>query len=494
MILANTVVSLVQEVRAKRIIDRIAILTRPKAAVVRDGALRNLDPAQIVLGDLLYLHPGDQVVVDGSVVGAGHLEVDESLLTGESDLVPKRDGDQLLSGSFCVTGGGYYEAERVGLDSYANKLTARVTSYHRPLTPLQRQVNVIIRTLLIVAIVFNALVWMRNSVMDVPFVESLRMSTVIVALIPNGLVLSIALAYALGAVRMLGKGMLIQQANAVESLSNVDVLCTDKTGTLTSNVLAVHDVLPLEAGKADLERLLGGLRREHRRREPHDRSAAGSLRGGARRAGRRGRLLVAAQVERPGVPGRWRARDVRPGGDGSRRGRAWARATRHGAPGGGLGRPRPARAAVRRAAGAARLRRARPAAPAALRAAAARPRRLERRAAAARPGRRSTSSPRPAIQLKIISGDDPATVSALARQAGVRPSTRARTTCTARASRATPPAPGRVVRERHPPSLRARRRRTIRETTSPPSPDTTSSSSGRPPSPTPPSVPRCSAA
>jgi magnesium-transporting ATPase (P-type) len=257
VIMANTLVSLAQEIRAKRTIDRIAILTRPKATVVRDGVERPVDPSQIVVGDLLRLHPGDQIVVDGRVRGPGRMEVDESLLTGESDLVGKVESDELLSGSFCATGGGYYEAERVGLDSFANKLTAKATSYRRELTPLQREVYTIIRTLLIVVVAFNVLVWSRSFADHLPFVESVRMSTVVVALIPNGLVLSIALAYALGAVRMLGRGMLIQQANAIESLSNVDVLCTDKTGTLTSNVIRLHEVVPLDGTEEDLEGLLG---------------------------------------------------------------------------------------------------------------------------------------------------------------------------------------------------------------------------------------------
>ncbi|MBN2204483.1 MAG: HAD-IC family P-type ATPase, partial [Thermoleophilia bacterium] len=161
-------------------------------------------------------------------------------------------------GSFCATGGGYYEAEKVGLESFANKLTAKATSYRRELTPLQREVYLIIRTLLIVVLAFNVLVWARSISEHLPFVEGVRMSTVVVALIPNGLVLSIALAYALGAVRMLGKGMLIQQANAVESLSNVDVLCTDKTGTLTSNVISLHEMTPLDgADDEELASLLG---------------------------------------------------------------------------------------------------------------------------------------------------------------------------------------------------------------------------------------------
>jgi cation-transporting P-type ATPase E len=257
VVMANTVVSLAQEVRAKRIIDRIAILTRPKATVVREGELVNVDPSEIVIGDLLYLHPGDQVVVDGRMAGEGHMEVDESLLTGEADLVARRAGDELLSGSFCVTGGGFYEAERVGLDSYANKLTSRATTYHRELTPLQRQITMIIRILLFIVIAFDILVWVRTYTGGIPFVEGVRMSTVVVALIPNGLVLAVAVAYALGAVRMLGKGMLIQQGNAVESLSNIDVLCTDKTGTLTSNVLSVNDLLPLRATREELATLLG---------------------------------------------------------------------------------------------------------------------------------------------------------------------------------------------------------------------------------------------
>ena len=256
---ANTVISLFQEIRAKRVMDRMAILMRPKADVLRDGQLVELDPAAVVVGGILRLEPGDQVVVDGPMVGVGRMEVDESLLTGESDLVTKHPGDELMSGSFCMTGGGYYEAVGVGMDSFANKLTAKAKVFKRELTPLQRQVVQIVRVLLIVVIVFEALVWIRNVALDVPFVESVRMSTVILALIPNGLVLSIALTYALGAVRLLGKDMLVQQFNAVESLSNVDVLCTDKTGTLTSGVVAYEDLKGLGADDARAARLLGAF-------------------------------------------------------------------------------------------------------------------------------------------------------------------------------------------------------------------------------------------
>ena len=246
VVMANTVVSLLQEIRAKHTLDRIAILTRPKAAVVRDGAERDVDPSEIVIGDVLTLHTGDQIVVDGRMVGEGRMEVDESLLTGESDMVAKRDGDPVYSGSFCVTGGGHYEAEKVGLESLANRLTATAQTYKKVRTPLQREVNAIVRWLLIIVLAFEVLVVVKSIVGHLPFVQGVRMSTVIVSLVPNGLVLAIALAYALGAVRMAGKGALIQQANAVESLSNVDVLCTDKTGTLTSNTIRFNDLAPLE--------------------------------------------------------------------------------------------------------------------------------------------------------------------------------------------------------------------------------------------------------
>jgi len=253
----NTLVSLIQEIRAKITLDRIAILTRPKATVIREGRQRDLDPGEIVLGDLLVLHAGDQVVVDGPMVGSGHMEMDESLLTGESDLVPKKPGDPLLSGSFCVTGGGMYVAEKVGSDCHVYQLTSGAQAFRRMLTPLQQKENVIIRSLLLIALGFETLVLIRSLIDDTPFVETVRNSTVVVALIPNGLILSIALAYALGAVRMAGKGALVQQGNAIESISNVDVLCTDKTGTLTTNTIRYHDVESFMADRAELERLLG---------------------------------------------------------------------------------------------------------------------------------------------------------------------------------------------------------------------------------------------
>jgi cation-transporting ATPase E len=138
VVLLNVAINLVQEVRAKKKLDNIALLTRPRATVIREGQERSLDPAEIVRGDLLVVRPGDQIVVDGSMVSASDLKVDESLLTGESDLIPKQTGDPLYSGSFCVSGTGCYKAEKVGTESLASKLTAEARKFRKVLTPLQQ--------------------------------------------------------------------------------------------------------------------------------------------------------------------------------------------------------------------------------------------------------------------------------------------------------------------------------------------------------------------
>ena len=245
VVLFNVLVSVAQEIRAKRALDRIVLLTRPKATVIRDGQPQEIDPAEIVVGDVVRVGPGDQIVVDGPVLGAGRMEVDESLLTGEADRISKQPGDMLLSGSFCVTGGGLYEAQKVGTQSYAYRITAGARAFRRVYTPLQREINLVIRVLILVVAYFEILLSISSFFNGIPIVESVRMSVVIAGLVPNGLFLAIAVAYSLGALRIARQGALVQQANAIESLSNVDVLCLDKTGTLTANALKLVSIKPL---------------------------------------------------------------------------------------------------------------------------------------------------------------------------------------------------------------------------------------------------------
>src|SRR6266699_1895616 len=257
VVLLNETVSVVQEVRAKRMLDRIALLNRPTTMVIRDGQHRTIVPEEVVVDDILQVGPGDQIVVDGPILETERIDVDESLLTGESDLVPKQKGDRLYSGSFCVNGSALYQAEKVGAQSVAYGLAAGARAFRRIYTPLQREINLVIRVMLLFALFFELLLLLGALASQLPTIETLKMAVVIIGLVPNGLFLSISVAYALGAVRIAGQGALVQQANSVESLSNVDVLCMDKTGTLTTNALRLERAYPLGIEESELRRVLG---------------------------------------------------------------------------------------------------------------------------------------------------------------------------------------------------------------------------------------------
>ncbi len=233
IIAMNILVSVIQEIRAKRTLDRIALLTRPTATVLREGRQVALPPEELVIGDLALVDAGDQIVLDGHVV-SGRMLVDESLLTGEADLVAKRGGDPVYSGSFCASGRAYYVVDKVGADSLANQITAGARAFRRVLTPLQREVYLVIRIMLLVVIYLSSLLIFNGLIKRLALVDSVQNVTILAGLVPNGLFLSISIAYALGAVRIARSGALVQQSNAIESLSHVDTLCLDKTGTLTT--------------------------------------------------------------------------------------------------------------------------------------------------------------------------------------------------------------------------------------------------------------------
>ncbi|HQY29920.1 MAG TPA: HAD-IC family P-type ATPase, partial [Thermomicrobiales bacterium] len=254
--LLNGVVGMLQEIRAKRRLDSIALLYRVKARVIRDGSEIALDPFEIVEGDLLVLGPGDQVLVDG-VVATGKLECDESLLTGESDPVQKVSGDPIYSGSYCVTGTGRFIAERVGSASLAQTIAAGARSYRMELTPLQRNVNTIIRLLLAIAGFYLAISLMGAAIWEYSPQRTALTSAVIIGIVPTGLFLMITVTYSLAAVRLANHDALIQQNNAVESLSNVDIFCMDKTGTLTANRIKLDAIRPIEGNETDIRNLLG---------------------------------------------------------------------------------------------------------------------------------------------------------------------------------------------------------------------------------------------
>ncbi|MEZ4870539.1 MAG: HAD-IC family P-type ATPase [Caldilineaceae bacterium] len=245
--LVNALVSTVQEIRAKRQLDQISLLARPHVTVVREGKAREIDPSEIVQGDILRLGAGDQVVVDGVMVGDGVLEMDEALLTGEPDLIRKSAGDPLFSASFCVTGAGYYQAEKVGAESFANQLTATARQLTLVQTPLQQKINFLVKLVMLFVAVFSILIFTAALLEGLTNVRLVQIAAVLTGQVPYGLFFMIVVAYALGAAAVGKQGALVQQTNAVESLSNINVLCTDKTGTLTANRLLLHDLYPLTA-------------------------------------------------------------------------------------------------------------------------------------------------------------------------------------------------------------------------------------------------------
>ena len=256
LVLFNAVVGVFQEVLAKRKLDQIALLARTKITVRRDGQEQAVDPAELVLGDLLVVRAGDQLPVDGVLADEGRLQVDESALTGESDLIDKTQGDAVLSGSVCMSGAALVEATKVGEQSFANQLTQNARQFKLQQTPLQRDVNRLLRILLLVVAFFSIVLVLALWVLQLPVDAWLQVLAVVTGSISAGLLVFITLNYSWGAVRIGQQGGLVQQINAVEALSSVTVLCTDKTGTLTTNKIKFHDVYPVSAPKALLEERL----------------------------------------------------------------------------------------------------------------------------------------------------------------------------------------------------------------------------------------------
>jgi cation-transporting ATPase E len=246
VLVTNTLIGIVQELRAKRSLDHLALLTAPRARVVRSGRVDERPVDEVVLDDLLVVEPGDQIVVDGVVVAGDHLEVDESLLTGESEPVVKRPGEEVLSGSFVVAGTGRYQATRVGRDAYARRLASEARAFQLVRSELRIGINRILRVVTwVLAPVALLLVWSQvASHESIP--EAVRGSVAGVgSMIPEGLVLLTSVAFAAGVIRLARRRVLVQDLGAIEVLARVDVVCIDKTGTLTENELVVTAVEPV---------------------------------------------------------------------------------------------------------------------------------------------------------------------------------------------------------------------------------------------------------
>lgn len=242
VVIANVLVATLQELKATRTLRELRALTAPHVTVVRDGAEVEVAAEDVVQGDLVHLKKGDQVVADGRVV-AREAEVDESLLTGESDSVQKRVGDELRSGSFCTAGDCYYVAERVGAEAYAMRLTADARQLVKRLTPLQIRFKRILRVLLTATGVLAAALMIQYTMNDRGLADALKATTATVTtVVPTGLLLGMTVAFAVGAVRVSRAGAIVQDINAVEALNYTDVICLDKTGTITANRMSLREV------------------------------------------------------------------------------------------------------------------------------------------------------------------------------------------------------------------------------------------------------------
>ncbi|MEU2759476.1 HAD-IC family P-type ATPase [Streptomyces sp. NPDC006863] len=247
VIVANTGIGIIQEWRAKKTLDSLAVIGEAKPTVRRDGVAAEISTHEIVLGDVIELGPGDKVVVDGTVVEADSLEVDESLLTGEADPVIKRAGDPVMSGSFVVAGGGAFTATKVGREAYAAQLAEEASRFTLVHSELRSGISTILKYVTwmmvptAIGLVISQLVVKDNNVKD----SVARTVGGIVPMIPEGLVLLTSVAFAIGVVRLGRKQCLVQELPAIEGLARVDVVCLDKTGTLTEGGMDVTEVRPL---------------------------------------------------------------------------------------------------------------------------------------------------------------------------------------------------------------------------------------------------------
>jgi len=251
IILVNSLIGIVQELRAKRTLERLAIVGEAKPVVWRDGAPVPVGASEVVLDDVLELGTGDNVVVDGVVVGADALEVDESLLTGEADPVVKHPGDPVMSGSFAVAGTGRYRATRVGRDAYAAKLAEEASRFTLVSSELRAGIDRILRFVTWILLPAGALIIYSQLHGNEDLPSALRGAVAaLVPMVPEGLVLLTSVAFAVGVVRLGQRNCLVQELPAIEGLARVDVVCADKTGTLTENGMRLTEVRPLFAGFA----------------------------------------------------------------------------------------------------------------------------------------------------------------------------------------------------------------------------------------------------
>ena len=245
ILVANAGIGIFQEWRAKQALDRLAALVAPHATVVREGNPRSVEVEEVVPGDLIRIEAGDQLVADGVLDQADGLSLDESILTGESQAVPRFAGDEVRSGSFAAEGSGLYTVTAVGKASYAEKVADVARTFRHPRSPLERALNLLLIVMVAVMLPLGAIFGYALWESDKPLNEAVTTAVAgVVTLVPEGLILLTSVTFAVAALRMARRGALAQQLNAIESLASAEVVCLDKTGTLTEAALEVSRAAP----------------------------------------------------------------------------------------------------------------------------------------------------------------------------------------------------------------------------------------------------------
>ena len=262
ILVLNSAIGIVQEYLAKRKLDRLALLHAPTTRVVRDGKVAVIPTAEVVRDDLVELRTGDEVPADGTLISSAGLELNEANLTGESDPVAHPAGEPILSGTSVVAGSGRFRAERVGAEAYVNRIAAEARKFTRTRSEIQVSINTLLRYITwVIVFALPLQIWSQWQTIGDQGWRSvvIRSAAGVVGLVPEGLVLLTSVAFLMSAVALTRQQVLVQQLPAVEGLARVDVVCLDKTGTLTAGEIAFEDVEVLRGRDDEVRGALGAL-------------------------------------------------------------------------------------------------------------------------------------------------------------------------------------------------------------------------------------------
>ena len=259
----NTIIAIYQEFKSKRILEKLKVTEQDTVTVIREGKKEEIPKEKIVIDDIIYLSSGDSALVDMEVIKSSSLEVDESVITGESDAIIKRKNDKIMSGSIVTSGTAYAKVISVGKDNYASNLIKEATSINDNSSYLQSTINKILKIITFLIVPVGILLFISQYFSSGQSYNEAILSTVagIIGMIPEGLVLLTSIALTAGVVKMAKKNVVIERLHGIEILSCVDVLCLDKTGTITDGTMEVVDLIKLTE-KEDIENIIANINTE----------------------------------------------------------------------------------------------------------------------------------------------------------------------------------------------------------------------------------------